>query len=76
MGKSVAPTCLWQWDSRLVVRQSSPVGCLDGKRDGEEFSRCRGERFDKSGNDSRVLPSGLKMSAAGKCPHPDLSNLA
>lgn len=79
--KSVAPTCLWRWDSMLVVTVSRlrwDARGWEGRRV-KNLSRCQSERFDESGTDGWVSPpggAGLKMSSAGRCPHPELSNLA
>lgn len=57
-GYSVAPTCLWQSDSTLVVTDSQLR--WDGKGDGKRILRCQSERFDKSSTDGWVLPQGAR----------------
>lgn len=79
-GKSVALTCLWQLDSMLVVTDSQlrwDVRGWEGRQEKNFEVSKRAfwqEQYWRLSFASRG--AGLKISSAGRCPHPELSNLA
>lgn len=81
-GKSVAPTCLWQSDSMLVVTHNRlrwDARGWEGRRGKIIFEVSKANVLTRAVLTVEFFASrgaGLKMSSADRCPHPELSNLA